>query len=229
MNEALINYGHIQFIDSLFGYLEVRQWAFDKMESSPVGSNLIDLKMHYYLYFANLFGAVDLVIDYLQNPTDKKYFEENIKKGFDNPNNYIYARELRNSIVHRGLDPSMSGTQIDNCVFPLCPSVVHNINGTKSYACDFSLLIDLARACDKATNIAILGVLEHEGLLVPQTYKLNDRFVEKVVEEIPHMPDCVKDLARQVLTEIDFERLTMEMATTRIQTLKSFLGKTEKR
>jgi hypothetical protein len=62
--------------------------------------------MYHYLYFSNLFGAVDLVCDYSSAIGEKAVFEANIKRGFGNADDYQYARELRNAIVHRGLDPA---------------------------------------------------------------------------------------------------------------------------
>ena len=43
------NYIQKEFIDGLLDYLEVRQWAFEKISASPVGSQMADLQMHHYL------------------------------------------------------------------------------------------------------------------------------------------------------------------------------------
>jgi hypothetical protein len=45
----IVAWQRLQFIDGLIGYLDIRQWAFEKICTSPVGSNLVDLKMHHYL------------------------------------------------------------------------------------------------------------------------------------------------------------------------------------
>jgi hypothetical protein len=90
------------FFDGLLWYLETRNWAFEKIKTCPTGSQGLDIKMYHYLYFSNLFGAVDLVRDYIKAIGEKVDFEENIKQGFGNDDDYQYARELRNAIVHRG-------------------------------------------------------------------------------------------------------------------------------
>ncbi len=54
----------LTFLDGLFWYLETRTWAFEKIKSCPTGSQALDIKMYHYLYFSNLFGAVDIVRDY---------------------------------------------------------------------------------------------------------------------------------------------------------------------
>lgn len=89
----------MQFADSLIGYLGIRRWAFEKICTSPVGSNLIDLRMHHYLYFTSLFGAIELVRDYLPDASTKDAFDEHLRKGFPSAGDYFYARELRNGMV----------------------------------------------------------------------------------------------------------------------------------
>ena len=139
---------NMQFVDSLIGYLEVRHWAFEKLCSSPISSNLIDLKMHHYLYFTNLFSAIELVSDHVGDASARIAFEEHFQKGFAAPGDYFYARELRNAIVHRGLDPAAQGVQKGQKVFAVSPPVVFHRDGKKAYVCTFPLLVDLAAACN---------------------------------------------------------------------------------
>ena len=148
---------NIQFADSLIGYLEVRCWAFEKLCSSPIGSNLIDLKMHHYLYFTNLFSAIELVNDHLADISARKDFEQQLQNGFAAAGDYFYARELRNAIVHRGLDPAAQGVQKGQHIFAPSPPLVFNRDGKKAYVCTHPLLTDLAGACNAASNAAISG------------------------------------------------------------------------
>jgi len=69
------------FVDGLMWYLETRNWAFEKIKACPVGSHLLDIRMHHYLYFSNLFGGVDLVRDYLRPVGEEAAFHDAVKGG----------------------------------------------------------------------------------------------------------------------------------------------------
>lgn len=199
-----------QFVDGLMGYLDIRQWAFRKIQTHPVGSNLIDLKMYHCLYFTNLFGAVEIVQDYLSIPAEKNAFEDHLQQGFPNPGDYPYARELRNSIVHRGLDPTMQGVQRDNLVFALCPPLVFKRNSGEGYVCSTSLLVDLAAACNKASNMAILKVIEREGLLDAASHILEQEPIFETFGEESHIPDWAEDMAEDAFATMVFEGVAIE-------------------
>jgi hypothetical protein len=216
-----------QFVDGLLGYLDIRQWAFEKIRANPVGSNLIDLRMYHYLYFSNLFGAVEIVQDYLSIPTEKKAFADHLQQGFPKPGDYIYARELRNSIVHRGLDPTMQGTEKGDFVFALCPPIVFKRNSGDGYVCSTPLLVDLAAACNKASNMAILKIIEREGLLDAASHILEQEPIFETFGEESHIPDWAEDMAEDAFATTDFEGMAIEIAQARVQKLRSLLGASE--
>jgi hypothetical protein len=58
----------LTFLDGLLWYLETRNWAFEKLTICPIGSQALDIKMYHYLYFSNLFGAVDLCVKSAKRP-----------------------------------------------------------------------------------------------------------------------------------------------------------------
>ena len=219
---SLESYQRLQFIDGLIGYLDIRQWAFEKIRTTPAGSSLIDLRVHHSLYFTNLFGAVDLVRDYLSSD-EARAFEDHLQQGFAMRGDYPYARELRNSIVHRGLDPAMHGTQRGAFVFAGCPPVVHSINGKKSYVCSVPLLVDLAAACNLATNGAIIAVLERKGLLDPALHAPDEEGTLAAVAATD-MPDWAKVMATEAFATMDFEAMAAEIAQSRMKGLRSLLG-----
>jgi hypothetical protein len=214
----------LQFTDGLIGYLDIRQWAFEKISASPVGSNLVDLRVHHQLFFTNLFGAIDLVRDHLSVREEKQAFEDQLKQSFPRPGDYPYARELRNSIVHRGLDPAMFGTQRGPFVFAGCPPVVHSLGGKKSYACSYTLLVDLAAACNAASNVAILSVIERKGLLDPARHMPGETETLDAIAESPHMPDWAKQMAEESINSMDFGSMAADLAQSRVRLLRSLLG-----
>jgi hypothetical protein len=220
---------NMQFADSLIGYLEVRSWAFNKICASPIDSNLIDLKMHHYLYFTNLFGAIDLVRDSRTSAAEKKAFDDHMRKDFAAPGNYAYARELRNAIVHRGLDLVAHGLhpgwgEKSQYVFAMSPAVVFHKDGEKAYVCTFPHLVDLAAACDRASNAAIYAVIEREGLLDPAAYMLEPTQTFEMEEETDDMPEWDPDTAAEPVNPLEFEAMAAELAQARAQQLQSLLA-----
>jgi len=216
-------YGRVQFIDGLIGYLEVRAWAFEKISTTPVGASLVDMKMHHALYFTYLFSAIEFVRDHLPNDGEKTAFIGELRQGFPVPEDYAYARQLRNAIVHRGLDPSMIGIQQGDRVFARCPPVVFKMNSTEGHACSAELLVGLATLCNKASNGAILMVLEREGLLdVPAHTPDQTQMLDEIAAS-PFMPDWAKGMALQAFATMDVEAVATQLAQSRVTRLRAFL------
>jgi len=216
-------YCRIQFVDSLIGYLDVRQWSFAKIRTCPASSTLIDLRMHHYLYFTNLFGSIDLVRDHLDESA-RSAFNEELQKGFPSGGDYLYARELRNAMVHRGLDPVASAAQHGDFVYAGCPPVVFHRGGKKAYACSTPLLASLAVNCNKASNAAILRIVEHEGLLDPGAYRMDMTQPMDAVEATECMPEWAEDMAAEAFVAMDLAALSAELGETRVRQLQSLLG-----
>jgi hypothetical protein len=147
-----------------------------------------------------------------------------VKQGFAVRGDYDYARELRNSIVHRGLNPAALGTQVGACVFALCPPVVFDRSGKNGRVCSFPLLADLAAACNKASGLAIQAVLEGEGLLDTAAHSPNKAQTLDEVAASPHMPDWAKAMAADAFEAMNFEAMATDLAKARVQQLRAHLG-----
>lgn len=167
---------------------------------------------------------MDLVRDYVTSPEEKKAFVLQVEQSFPVVGDFPYARELRNSIVHRGLNPAMYGTQRGAFVFALCPPLVHNIDGSKSYICRSPLLVDLAADCDKASNTAIVAVLEREGMLDAAAHIPDKTQTLDAVVGAPFMPEWAKVMASDAFATMDFEAMASELAQSRTGKLRSLLG-----
>src|SRR5580700_4567000 len=102
-------------------YLQIRNWAFEKMKTVSPGSALLDMEIYHHLYFSNALAAIDLVGEAFygkdfRRPAYQTGYERDVIDSFDsalgsakNPGitgkqAYAYVRELRNSVVHRGID-----------------------------------------------------------------------------------------------------------------------------
>src|SRR6266404_2208475 len=151
----------LQFMNGLLWYLTTRDWAFEKIQNMSKGSQEpLDIQMYHYLYFSYLLGAVDYVDDYLNSVNIITIFEAAL--GHDN---YSYIRELRNSVVHRGLNPTaLAGVTDQNHLFVFCPPVVNDRKMRKSYTCTFAYTVELAEYCNTASNTVIFQALDGCGL-----------------------------------------------------------------
>ncbi len=219
---AGMNDDNIGFYGGLVWYLETRNWAFEKMRVCPRGSYPFDVRMYHSQYFVNLLSAVDHVCDYLRDdgPTRVAF----VTKIEGDMQNYEYVRELRNAIVHRGLDPTADGHADDTTLHVLCPAVVQDRSRLNSYNASFKYLVELARHCDSVVNPAIAAVLTKLGLFnaIPQTGSVED--IKAQIRSSATMPDWAKELSIKAWDEVDYSTLTAEMATIRFQKMQELLG-----
>jgi hypothetical protein len=212
------------FLDGLLWYLETRNWAFEKLNSCPIGSQGLDIKMYHYLYFSNLFGAVDIVRDHSEEIGEKANFEEGIRRGFGNNDDYQYARELRNAIVHRGLDPAAAGHADDKILYVLCPATITDRDEKKSYSCTFRYTAQLAERCNRIVNAAIFEFLDSHDYLNPAGITVNKEKTLEAVNNATAMPDWARAMAAQAFDAIDFGQMATTIAETRTNHLKDLLG-----
>jgi hypothetical protein len=214
----------LRLFGGLLWYLEVRNWAFEKMKASPHGSNVFDLWMHHSLFFVNLMSAVDHVVDYLKdNKANPEAFLDRIRNGFGKSDDYNYVRELRNSVVHRGLDPSAAGHSDQTVLHLLCPTTVEDRNG-RTYSCSFKYLSELAQKCREVVDPAISDVLEGLNLFDPQLHEQNHAETMNVLESATEMPDWAKALAKQAFDRMDFADMASKVAKSRVDNMRKLLA-----
>lgn len=208
----------------LLWYLEARNWALEKMRSSPHGSNTFDLRMHHSLFFVNIMSAVDCVADYLKdNNANPKAFMERIKNGFGQGDDYNYLRELRNSVVHRGFDPSAAGHSDGTVVRVLCPAAVEDQNG-RTYSCSFRYLDELAQKCREVVDPSVTAVLEGFNLFDPQLHEPDRAETMNAVESSTEMPDWAKALAKQAFDRMDCADAASKVARSRVDKMRKLLA-----
>jgi hypothetical protein len=224
MTAPTMNDPRLLFFDGLLWYLETRNWAFEKIRSCPRGSQGLDIKMYHYLYFSNLYGAVDLVRDYAREIGEKDDFEDGIRAGFGTNDNYQYGRELRNAIVHRGLDPAAAGHADDNVLFILCPPSVQDRTGKKTYSCTFQYTVQLAERCNQVIDPAIFKFLADHGFLNPEGTTISKEETLEAIKDATAMPDWAKAMAVKAFGDIDFAKMAATIAATRIENIKRLLG-----
>ncbi len=213
------------FFDGLLWYLQTRNWAFEKIRDCPVGSQGLDIKMYHYLYFSNLFGAIELVRDFARKMDGQPDIEDAIRSGFGGNDDYTYARELRNAIIHRGIDPAAAGHADGQVLYVLCPPGVTDRAGKKNLSCSFKYTVQLADRCNQAANPVILEFLERNGFLAAGGMSAGKEDTLKAIEESTAMPDWAKAMAVQAIGQMDYGQLAATIAETRINEVKALLGR----
>jgi hypothetical protein len=113
---------------------------------------------------------------------------------------------------------------LGDCVFPLCPPLVHNINGTKSYVCRSRLLVELAANSNKASSTAILAILEREGLLNASAHTPDEAQTMEALSSSTFMPEWATAVAEEAIASMDFDTMVAELAQSRMGQLQSLLG-----
>lgn len=215
----------IAFLDGLSWYLETRQWAREKIDTCPHGSKGQDIKMFHYLYFANLFSAIDLVDDYLVAAEGgAKFMRAEVQQNFTAPSDFDYALQLRNAIVHRGLDPATAGHSDNQLLFVLCPTGIRKKGGAMELPCTFTYTKELAAECDRAANAAIFQAINQRGFLIEGQFATTPAEHLAAIDASTVMPDWAKIMARSALSEIDFEALATDLDANRVAHIRQLLG-----
>lgn len=220
----MIDAARVTFFDGLLWYLETSNWAFEKIKACPVGSQQLDIKMHHYLYFSNLFGAIDLVRNYSAKSGSSSDIENAILQHFQTTDDYRYARELRNSIVHRGIDPAAAGHADETVIYVLCPSGVTDRSGERNIKCSFKYTVELAACCNQIVNPVILEFLERNGFFSLGTTTINKEEALKNVRDSTAIPDWVKAMTVQAFEVMDLDQMATTIAETRIKRVRELLA-----
>ncbi|WNJ84043.1 hypothetical protein [Pseudomonas canadensis] len=157
--------------------------------------------MHYSIYASNLLGAVDAIQDSLDSGFETMIQNALPLGGFSGEQVLGYLRELRNGVVHRGIDLTAGGVVVDGLVCALAPQQVTNRGGKNIYAAPTTLLVDLFRHGDQKLKPVLEKVLE--PVLSNFSSPASEYDVVRAydfLESVAHMPDHVKQEARQSIT-----------------------------
>jgi hypothetical protein len=223
----LEKFARLQFLDGLLGYLELRQWAFAAISAFTPPADGAEMQRAHYLYFSSLFGIIDLIQDFLEEPARAAFVQE-VRAGFAQPGDYAYARTLRNVIVHAGVDPAMTAAVENGFVRALCPATVYagNRKTPRSYSCSFRTMVELAEAANAAANGAVFALLGREQLLDPAAFQMSIDQTLAGIQASQHMPDWAKEGVTGMLGQMDYDAMSRQIAQSRIDRLLTLLGRT---
>jgi len=162
------------FLNSLSLYLATRRTALRsalKFRAPLSVDDTEDLRVHYSNYFVSLMSASDLLKD--NDLMRGQAFEDALKSrfgaaGVSGETNYLYLRELRNSLVHRGLDIARAANFAGDFPLLVSPSPVTNWNGTKEYSTFGQYVLEVVQRCEAVVGPTINAHLGALGIFDKQ-------------------------------------------------------------
>lgn len=168
-----------------------------------------ELRQYYSEYFVALVSAIDLLREssYEFNVQFKKELIEvlSFEQFPDGKENYLYIRELRNSIVHRGLNICSAAHVFEEHLLVVAPAKVFDQGGKKSFSAFGRYLLEIIAKCEEVIGPFIAKHLQEVGLLKPLLTQ--DQASEEAVRflaAVSAVPDWVKTNALGFVSQIDF-------------------------
>jgi hypothetical protein len=190
-------------LHSLLWYMSARQTALRAALSfcTPLSvTEQTDIRVHYAGYFLNLLAATELFRETTALPPN--YFEAQLYArlvfpGFqDGAANYSYIRELRNAVVHRGLDLTSAAHVDGNFPMIIAEPKVQNQKGTKTFVAFGQYLLDVIAKCESVVGSVMLDCLNSAGIF-EATIDAEPAIAEyrRAVEQSHAMPEPIKAMA----------------------------------
>jgi hypothetical protein len=212
----LLNFSHLQgapmmtlsianrdMLYSLSWYMSARQTALRaalSIRTQLSATEQVDIRVHYSSYFLNLLAATELLRETttLQpNDFEAKLYSRLVFDGFqDGEANYSYIRELRNAVVHRGLNITSHAHICGTFPMFLAEPTVKNQKGTKEYIAFDKYLLNIIAKCESVVGPAMLDCLDNAGFF-DATINAGAAALEyrEAVKQSHAMPDDVKAMA----------------------------------
>ncbi|CAO3425835.1 hypothetical protein [Azospirillum argentinense] len=212
----------VVFFDGLMWYLEARNWSLSKIVNCKSGGELFDLRMYHSSYFFNLFGAIDHVRDFLE--VDQGAYTKYKNDIENNIPNYWYARELRNAIVHRGLDPTAEVHCIGENVYALCPDEIYDKSGKNKYKPNINYIAQLGLVCNNSADFIIKEILDNEGLFDVDRHLTDFDCYISHIDKSTAMPIWAKDMAKNSITREDYCAISLDLAKRRVDKMRNILS-----
>ena len=209
-----------EHLEVIFFYMRHKRYAVSKMKTfiPPLDNiHLAEMQVTYELYFNSLLSLLDFVnIDLKQNNIITHFKE--IVGGDDN---YLYIRELRNSIIHRGLDISAAGTIIKdlNIVAPFAPQFIFDRSKNKKYFAFTTNLLNLVKITE-GINDELLKICNELNILtyVPMTKEKHD---ERIIND-PYIPEYAKKISLSV--NLNYEQINKDLKDIHEERIRKYFN-----
>lgn len=202
---------------SIKWYLELKNFSLSKVLAFKTPLSVEDqqaIRMYYSQYFVGLMSAIDYCS--AEKSDSHKQFLSDLKDTLafdaDKKNNYCYLRELRNSVVHRGMDIMGAAHVVNDIPLFVAPEQVFNYNGEKSYKRFGYYLIEIVDRVESVIGPVFLGILEREKCLDPFFVDKEAARLESMnyILQSDVMPDWAKQIAVRTLDEVDYDKMVID-------------------
>jgi len=189
---------------SLSWYMSARQTALRAAFSFRTQLSVTDqtdMRVHYSGYFLNLLAATELFRETttLQpNDFEAQLYSRLVFDEFqDGEANYSYIRELRNAVVHRGLDITSAAHIDGNFPMILAEPKIQNQRGTKTFVAFGKYLLHVIAKCESVVGPVMLDCLNAAGIF-EATVDAEAAVAEyrEAVEQSHAIPEHVKAIAQ---------------------------------
>lgn len=207
-------------LNGITWHLECMALAASAIDNFHPPADPFQVRMNYSLYLTNLMSAIDMVSE-IQDSSFETALESSLTTTLSSGAEVLgYMRELRNGVVHRGIDPTSGGSVVDGVVCAVAPPVVKNRSGNKSYSAPAALLRDIFFHCEIVSKPIVESFLEakfSEVASITPERAFDD--VLNSVETTQHMPDWAKTTAREQIRP----EMLVQAKANQIQKLRGLL------
>lgn len=225
-------------LHSLSWYMSARQTALRaalSFRTQLSATEMTDMRVHYSGYFLNLLAATELFIEtetLHPNNFEAQLHSRLVFEGFqDGAANYSYIRELRNAIVHRGLDITASIHFDGNFPMILAEPTVQNQNKKKTFIAFDTYLLHLIEKCESVIGSVMLDCLNTIGIFETIDAEAAINEYREYVAQSHAMPDHIKKMALAMefkpewaLATHDSAMKTLREALVPCNTIKPFVS-----
>lgn len=172
----------------------------------------IELRLYYSQYFTSLISTTELLLDKNEN-NNYKTFDKKLKEKFifgnflNGYNNYGYIKNIRNSIIHRGMDINSSTHFENNIPLIIAPEKVQDKWNHNTYFAFEFYLIDVIKKCESYIPNIIFDYFQEFNIL--KIEETQEELFQKSVEELDNisdliMPILVKNMAKESMPNVDY-------------------------
>ncbi len=173
-----------------------------------------DLRSHYSSYFLCLLAAIDVITQDGKTQLSGDGLHRDLCQKFSlvtnpsNADNFMYVRELRNSIAHRGLDIASHGKTHNSQLHLVAPLSVTDRSKLKKYTAFRKMLLDIVGACEAIVGPAIEAHLQSTGIFSKKIDPAvaRTRITEKLEEIGFYQQSSISsDQVSEMLSETNFQ------------------------
>ncbi len=196
-----------------------------------------ELRLYYSQYFTSLISTTELLLDKNEN-NNYKTFDEKLKKKFifDNflngKNNYEYIKNIRNSILHRGLNITSSAHFENDFPWIIAPEKVQDKWNQNTYSVFEFYLMNIIKKCELYIPNIIFDYFQELDIL--KIEENQEQLLQEYLKELDNISDStmltwVREMAKKSMPNIDYIGIRKDSINRYLDELKVDLLDIKKR